>query len=114
MSDSITLHRVIEEDIYHYFIMEYAPDQDLFVQILCKCRYLGNNALVKDACLQLLNAIEYCYSVGIYHHDLKPENVVCFEDSRRLALTDSRLATTQGSSGEFETRSVYHMSPGIH
>jgi len=109
----VTLHRVVEEDIYRYFIMEYAPDQDLFVQILHKCRYLGNDALVKDAFLQLLDAIEHCHSLGIYHRDLKPENVVCFEDGCRLALTDFGLATTQDTSGEFKTGSVYHMSPGM-
>ncbi len=26
----ITLYRIVEEDIYRYFVMEYAPDQDLF------------------------------------------------------------------------------------
>ncbi|KAF5347343.1 hypothetical protein D9756_009959 [Leucocoprinus leucothites] len=107
----ITLHRVVEEDIYLYFVMEYAPNQDLFVQILHKCRYLGNNALIKSTFLQLLDAIEHCHSLGIYHRDLKPENIVCFEGGTRLALTDFGLATTQGTSGEFKTGSVYHMSP---
>ncbi|KXN86958.1 Negative regulator of sexual conjugation and meiosis [Leucoagaricus sp. SymC.cos] len=107
----ITLHRIVEEDVYLYFVMEYAPDQDLFVQILHKCRYLGNSFLIKSAFLQLLAALEHCHSLGIYHRDLKPENIVCFEDGRRLALTDFGLATTQGTSGEFRTGSVYHMSP---
>ncbi|KAJ3566341.1 hypothetical protein NP233_g7066 [Leucocoprinus birnbaumii] len=107
----ITLHRVVEEDAFLYIVMEYAPDQDLFVQILHKCRYLGNDSLIKSAFLQLLDALEHCHALGIYHRDLKPENIVCFEDGVRLALTDFGLATTQGTSGEFRTGSVYHMSP---
>jgi serine/threonine protein kinase len=108
----VTLHRVIEDNVYIYIVMDFAPDQDLFVQILHKCRYLGNDALVKNTFLQILDAIEHCHSLGVYHRDLKPENVVCYEDGRRLALTDFGLATTQGISSEFRTGSVYHMSPG--
>lgn len=109
----VTLHRIVEDDVYTYMVMDYAPDQDLFVQILHKRRYLGNDALIKGAFLQLLDVIEYCHSLGIYHRDLKPENILCFENGR-IALTDFGLATTQGTSGEFSTGSVYHMSPGTY
>ncbi|KAF8843910.1 kinase-like protein [Paxillus ammoniavirescens] len=107
----VTLHRVVEEHSYTYIIMDYASDGDLFSQILHNCRYLGHDHLIKHIFLQLLDAVEYCHSLGIYHRDLKPENVLCFDGGLRVAITDFGLATTDRFSEEFRTGSVYHMSP---
>ncbi|KAG9313535.1 serine/threonine protein kinase [Chiua virens] len=107
----VTLHRVVEEHNYTYFVMDYASDGDLFSQILHHCRYLGQDHLIKHIFLQLLDAVEYCHSLGIYHRDLKPENVLCFDGGLRVAITDFGLATTDRFSEEFRTGSVYHMSP---
>ncbi|KAI9065296.1 kinase-like protein [Trametes sanguinea] len=107
----VTLHRVVEDYQYTYIVMDYCSDGDLFTQILHQRRYLGNNALIKEVFLQLLDAVEYCHSLGIYHRDLKPENVLCFDGGLRLAITDFGLATTERMSTEFRTGSVYHMSP---
>ncbi|KAH7886835.1 serine/threonine protein kinase, negative regulator of sexual conjugation and meiosis [Phlebopus sp. FC_14] len=107
----VTLHRVVEEHNYTYIIMDYASDGDLFSQILHNCRYLGHDHLIKHIFLQLLDAVEYCHSLGIYHRDLKPENVLCFDGGLRVAITDFGLATTDRFSEEFRTGSVYHMSP---
>ncbi|KAH9899224.1 kinase-like domain-containing protein [Cubamyces lactineus] len=107
----VTLHRVVEDYQYTYIVMDYCSDGDLFTQILHQRRYLGNNALIKEVFLQLLDAVEYCHSLNIYHRDLKPENVLCFDGGLRLAITDFGLATTDRMSTEFRTGSVYHMSP---
>ncbi|KAG6914228.1 hypothetical protein DXG01_001666 [Tephrocybe rancida] len=107
----VTLHRIIEDHDYTYIIMDYAPDHDLFTQILHHCRYLGNDALIKHVFLQLVDAVEYCHSLGIYHRDLKPENILCFDDGCSVAITDFGLATTQKVSDELHTGSIYHMSP---
>ena len=108
----VTLHRVIEDYDYTWIVMDYCPDGDLFTQILQHRRYLGNNELIKEVFLQLLDAVEYCHSLCIYHRDLKPENILCFDNGLRLAITDFGLATTDRMSTEFRTGSVYHMSPG--
>jgi len=108
----VTLHRVVEDLGHTFIIMDYAPDSDLFTQILHQCRYLGDDALIKHVFLQIVDAVQYCHSLGIYHRDLKPENVLCFDHGYRVAITDFGLATTEKSSAEFRTGSVYHMSPG--
>ena len=92
--------------------MDFCPDGDLFSQILHQRRYLGHDGLIKHVFLQLLDAVGYCHSLGIYHRDLKPDNVLCFNGGLRLALTDFGLATTDRMSDEFRSGSVYHMSPG--
>ncbi|KAJ7778311.1 kinase-like domain-containing protein [Mycena metata] len=107
----VTLHRVVEEGTHTYIIMDFAPDGDMFSQILYGCRYLGHTRLIKHIFNQLLDAVEYCHSLGIYHRDLKPENVLCFDGGYRVAITDFGLATTEKLSEEFRTGSVYHMSP---
>ncbi|KAF7325732.1 Serine/threonine protein kinase [Mycena kentingensis (nom. inval.)] len=107
----VTLHRVVEEASHTFIVLDFAPDGDLFSQILYGCRYLGNTRLIKHVFAQLLDAVEYCHSMQIFHRDLKPENVLCFDDGYRVALTDFGLATTEKLSEEFRTGSVYHMSP---
>ncbi|EIN08476.1 kinase-like protein [Punctularia strigosozonata HHB-11173 SS5] len=107
----VTLHRVIEDSEYTYIIMDYCPDGDLFAQILHQRRYLGYDALIKHVFLQLLDAVEHCHSLGIYHRDLKPENILCYDDGLRIGITDFGLATTDKTSQEFRTGSIYHMSP---
>ncbi|KAL0064426.1 Serine/threonine protein kinase [Marasmius tenuissimus] len=107
----VTLHRVVEDYNFTYIIMDYAPDHDLFSQILHKSRYLGDDYLIKHIFLQMVDAVEYCHQLGIYHRDLKPENILCFEDGLRVAITDFGLATTDKLSEEYRTGSIYHMSP---
>ncbi len=99
----VTLHRVVDQGNHTYIIMDYAPDHDLFTQIPHSCRYLGDDHLIKEVFLQLLDAVEYCHSLGIYHRDLKPENILCFDDGLRVAITDFGLATTYKVSDEFRT-----------
>ncbi|TFK67732.1 hypothetical protein BDN72DRAFT_898705 [Pluteus cervinus] len=110
----VKIYRVLEEFNYTFLVMEFAPDGDLFSQILTECRYLGNDALIKHVFMQLIDAVEYCHSLGIYHRDLKPENVLCFDKGHRVAVTDFGLATTEKLSEEFRTGSIYHMSPECH
>ncbi|KIM44033.1 hypothetical protein M413DRAFT_373720 [Hebeloma cylindrosporum] len=107
----ITLHRVVEQGAHTYLIMDYAPDHDLSTQILHSCRYLGDDVLIKDVFLQLLDAVEYCHSLGIYHQDLHPGNILCFHDGLRIAITNFGHATTDKLSDEFCTGSIDYMSP---
>lgn len=108
----ITLHRVVRQNNLTFLVMDFAPDGDLFGQILLEGRYLGRDLLIKRVFLQVIDAVQHCHSLGIYHRDLKPENVLCFERGLRVAITDFGLATTNERSQEFKTGSVYHMSPG--
>lgn len=108
----ITLHRVVRENGFAFLVMDFAPDGDLFGQILQEGSYLGRDGLIRRVFVQIIDAVQHCHSLGIYHRDLKPENVLCFERGLRVAITDFGLATTDERSREFKTGSVYHMSPG--
>ncbi|KAF9530269.1 kinase-like domain-containing protein, partial [Crepidotus variabilis] len=110
-SSVVTLHRVVREHNCLFLVMEYATDGDLFAQILTETTYLGRDDLIKKTFLQIIDAVQHCHYLGIYHRDLKPENVLCFDRGYRVAITDFGLATTDKTSKEFRTGSVYHMSP---
>ncbi|KAJ2935069.1 hypothetical protein H1R20_g2075, partial [Candolleomyces eurysporus] len=107
----IECYGAVEDDNFTYFIMEYATSSDLFHQILHECRYLAQDDTIKYVFLQLIEGVEHCHKMGVFHRDLKPENVMCFDDGHRVAITDFGLATSDPSSCEFRTGSVYHMSP---
>jgi serine/threonine protein kinase len=110
----VSLTRVVEDASFTYIVLDYYADGDLFTQILHKKRYLGNEALIKDVYLQLLDAVQHCHDLGVYHRDLKPENVLCRQNGDYIAITDFGLATTDEMSTEFRTGSIYHMSPGMN
>lgn len=107
----VTLHNVIETSTYICVVLSYCPDGDLFSQITEKSRYLGNDALIKDVFLQIVDAVEYCHRLGIYHRDLKPENILCDRLGARVVLADFGLATAEKTSGDFGSGSTFYMSP---
>lgn len=109
----VEMYGAVEDDKFTYFIMEYANSNDLFHQILNESRYLARDETIKDVFLQLVDGVQHCHDSGVFHRDLKPENVMCFEGGSRVAITDFGLATSDTSSCEFRTGSVYHMSPGM-
>ena len=108
----VSLHNVIETSTCIYVVLSYCSDGDLFSQITEKSRYLGNDALIKDVFLQIVDAVDYCHKLGIYHRDLKPENILCDALGARVVLADFGLATAEKTSGDFGCGSTFYMSPG--
>lgn len=107
----VTLHNVIETSTCIYVVLAFCPDGDLFSQITEKSRYLGDDALIKDVFLQIVDAVEYCHRLGIYHRDLKPENILCDAKGAQVVLADFGLATAEKTSGDFGCGSTFYMSP---
>ncbi|TFK23820.1 kinase-like protein, partial [Coprinopsis marcescibilis] len=103
----ISLYQVLEEDNHMYFVMYYANSKDLFHQIDQRC-YLGNDHVIKSVFKQLLDAVDHLHCMGVYHRDLRPENILCLENGLRVAISEFGSATTDRRSVEFRTRSIYH------
>lgn len=125
---------------YAYAILEYCADGDLFTMITEKQRYMlppepfvpdphatdgrplppdqaytharaKMDLIIKDVFGQILDAVEYCHSLGIFHRDLKPENILCTADGRRVLLADFGLATGDRTSADFGCGSSFYMGP---
>jgi serine/threonine protein kinase len=108
----VSLVKIMDAPDCTYVVIEYCPEGDLFSNITEQGKYVGNDDLVKRAFLQILDAVEYCHSIGIYHRDLKPENVLVTDQGMTCKLADFGLATTDHVTSDFGCGSTFYMSPG--
>lgn len=95
-----------------FLVIEFCPDGDLFLNITERGHYVGNDFLAKALFLQILDAVEFCHSIGIYHRDLKPDNILVTNGGMTVKLADFGLATTEYITSDFGCGSTFYMSPG--
>ena len=108
----VSLIKIMDSEDTTYVVLEYCPEGDLFSSITEQCFYIGNDHLVKKAFLQVLDAVEFCHSIGIYHRDLKPENILVTDGGHTVKLADFGLATREEITSDFGCGSTFYMSPG--
>lgn len=108
----VKLHEVIEEEHYVYLVMDYYSGGDMFTAIMDNGSFKQNDALIRKAFLQLLEAVQYCHDKGVYHRDIKPENIMCSENGKRFYLGDFGLAAGTDLSKACGCGSSFYMSPG--
>lgn len=108
----VSLVRILDSADCTFVVMEYCPEGDLFSNITDKGNFVGNDYLAKSVFLQLLDAVQFCHSMGIYHRDLKPENVLVTDQGMTVKLADFGLATTDYFTSDFGCGSTFYMSPG--
>ncbi|KAK6202684.1 kinase-like domain-containing protein [Scheffersomyces amazonensis] len=79
----ITIHKVLNLDnLAIIILMDYFEQGDLFNNIIDNEIFQRHQpqhlkqVLMKNVMLQLIEALEYCDQNGIYHCDLKPENIM--------------------------------------
>ncbi|KAI8985891.1 kinase-like domain-containing protein, partial [Pilobolus umbonatus] len=115
----LALHRVIQDTDYIYMVMELCDQGDLFDFVI---RDQQNNPireeyLVKKLFLEILNGVEVMHSQGVYHRDLKLENVLLKcedeedEDNLTCKVADFGLATRDRYSLEFGCGSTSYLAP---
>lgn len=110
----VSLVRIMESVDCTYVVMEFCPEGDLFSNITDKGHFVGNDFLAKNVFLQILDAVQYCHSIGIYHRDLKPENVLVKDQGMTVKLADFGLATRDYYTSDFGCGSTFYMSPECH
>ena len=77
----VTIHHVFSLERFAVVtLMDYFAQGDLFGNIIDNhiflTRHHGKQLMMKNCMLQLIDAVEFCALRGVYHCDLKPENVM--------------------------------------
>ncbi|KAK2778979.1 hypothetical protein FQN52_002648 [Onygenales sp. PD_12] len=107
----VSLVRIMDSLDCTFVVIEFCPEGDLFSNITERGHFVGNDLLAKRAFLQILDAVQYCHSLGIYHRDLKPENILVADHGMTVKLADFGLATTDYYTSDFGCGSTFYMSP---
>ena len=110
----VSLVRILDSPDCTFVVLEFCPEGDLFSNITEQGRFVGDDSFAKRAFLQILDAVQFCHSMGIYHRDLKPENILVTDQGRTVKLADFGLATTECISGDYGCGSTFYMSPGVY
>ncbi|KAL2708788.1 Serine/threonine-protein kinase SKS1 [Kluyveromyces marxianus] len=88
----VTIHQILESSLATFVVMDYYP-MDLFTSIVENQHFSNDGLLIKKAFLQLCSVIHHCHTVGVYHCDIKPENIL-LDANDNVKLCDFGLATT--------------------
>lgn len=105
-----TIHQVLESPLATFIVMDYYQ-LDLFTAIVDREYFVGNGLLVKKVFLQLCSALEHCHHNGVFHCDIKPENVL-LDANNNVFLCDFGLSTTcQYLAPNVCIGSSYYMAP---
>ncbi|PGH23375.1 RAN protein kinase [Polytolypa hystricis UAMH7299] len=107
----VSLVRIMDSLDCTFVVIEFCPEGDLFSNITERGHFVGNDPLAKRAFLQILDAVQFCHSMGIYHRDLKPENILVTDHGMTVKLADFGLATTDYYTSDFGCGSTFYMSP---
>lgn len=95
-----------------HLVLEYGPEGDLFTAITERQLYVNQPAMIRHVFLQLIEAVRHCHRSGVYHRDLKSENILVFDQGWTVKLGDFGLATTDPISREYGCGSTFYFSPG--
>lgn len=93
-------------------VLDFVRGGDLHYAISEKAIFWQDSNLLRDVFRQIVDAVSFCHSKRISHLDLKPENVLCSSDCRRVYLTDFGVATPSLLSQQFNVGTTMYMAPG--
>lgn len=110
----VTLHEwfLIANREEMFLILDYCPGGDLRTYIT-KGRnpFAGDDRRTKRIILQICDAVDFIHSKGIFHKDLKPQNILISRDGWKVFLCDFGLATDMDTDTRGGGTTPY-MSPG--
>ncbi|KAI9798457.1 MAG: hypothetical protein M1825_005364 [Sarcosagium campestre] len=107
----VSLLKILDDVECTYVVIEFCPEGDLFTNITERGQYVGNDFMARQIFLQILNAVQFCHSIGVFHRDLKPENILVTDQGLTVKLADFGLASTDVITNDFGCGSTFYMSP---
>ncbi|THH13084.1 hypothetical protein EW146_g7089 [Bondarzewia mesenterica] len=108
----IAIDRIVKDDEnYIFVVMDFCRAGDMCNAIIERQIYYRDDALVKQVFTQLIDAVEYCHDRGVYHRDLKPDNILCSADGSQVYVADFGCSTSRHATGESQMGTSSFMSP---
>ncbi|KAI8361791.1 kinase-like domain-containing protein [Choanephora cucurbitarum] len=115
----LALHRVIQDNEFIYMVMELCDQGDLFDFVIRDqdINPIREEHVVKKLFSQILDGVESMHATGVYHRDIKLENVLLKcedeedEDELTCKVADFGLATRERYSMEFGCGSTSYLAP---
>ncbi|KAJ7463719.1 kinase-like domain-containing protein [Mycena latifolia] len=109
----VTFHHIFTDgaDGEFVFMVLDLHDGDMLRSLAQRHLYVDRPALVKDAFFEVLDAVEQCHSEGVFHRDLKPQNLLCNSAGTGIRLADFGMATKEDESQVFRCGTLAFMSP---
>ncbi|CAO3657742.1 unnamed protein product [Umbelopsis ramanniana] len=114
----VALERTIEDDDFVYIVLELCDQGDLFDYAVAhagKGTSDDDQSLLQMAGNQIIEALVYLHDQGIYHRDIKLENVLLqmpdISRDFKFKLADFGLATRQAYSNEYGCGSASYLAP---
>lgn len=99
----LRIYEVLRSHQGLYLVLE-CLDMDLFVYL--KQFQALQDRQFRNAIYQCFSAIEYCHGTGIFHRDVKPQNILVDLKSMRFVLADFGLARSFSIPLKIYTRDV--------
>ncbi|KAJ7634505.1 kinase-like domain-containing protein [Roridomyces roridus] len=107
----VTLIRYFAEDDLLFVVLELAADGDLFAAISQRRVFHNNPGLIKGTFGELIDAVERMHQCGVFHRDIKPQNILCDASGSHIRLADFGLATRDDVSEQLGCGTRLYMSP---
>ncbi|KAJ7651182.1 kinase-like domain-containing protein [Roridomyces roridus] len=89
----VTFHRSFVDDEHEYFVMDFHGAGDMY-HAIDDYVYHKDTPLIKSTFAGIVDAVLFCHRQGVYHRDIKPDNILVDIVGRNPRLTDFGLATT--------------------
>jgi len=96
-SNIVSIHQVLMSGTRMYLVMEWVDGRELFAHIRRTQRLSENEA--QKLFVQLVDAVSYCHSRGVYHRDLKLENIL-IDRKGNIKITDFGMSWVRDAAAD--------------
>ncbi|EMD32872.1 hypothetical protein CERSUDRAFT_22091, partial [Gelatoporia subvermispora B] len=107
----LTLHEAYEDKYFTYFVLDYAPFHSLLEHVSIRKIFYRNDELVRKVFVEILDVVSSCHQRGVFHRDLRPDNIMCSKDGSQVYLTQFSYATNSETSMRHGCGTPAYMSP---